>query len=237
LAKQKKLNITGMNWYAQAMTSSIGKKLVMALAGIFLILFLPVHMGINLLILGPDTVLFNIAANFMASNLVIKIVEIILFLAIILHVIYGLILQVQNWFARPKRYRIENYTSQSSFFSKWMIHTAAIILTFLIIHFFDFYFKVKIFGEEVDDIIINGKHYHDLGALVLAKFEMPLFVIIYLIGFLFLGFHLLHAFQSAFQTLGLNHSKYTPVIKALGVIYTVLIFAGFSLIPLLIYFA
>lgn len=215
-------------------TSSIGKKLMMALAGLFLVLFLLVHLGINLtLILFEDPRIFNIGAHFMATNLVIKIVEALLFGAIILHILYGLILQIMNWLARPLRYKIPNY-AQTSFFSKFMIHTALIILAFLVIHLADFYFKTK-FGH-VEEVVYDGRHYHDLGTLVVEKFSIGGFVIFYIASFLFLGFHLLHGFQSAFRTLGLDHKVYTPVIKTLGVLYTLIIVAGFSVIPLVIYF-
>jgi succinate dehydrogenase / fumarate reductase cytochrome b subunit len=104
-----------------------------------------------------------------------------------------------------------------------------IIFVFLSIHLADFYFKAKFFGE-VEDVMINGKQYHDLGSMVIAKFQIPGFVIFYIASFLFLGFHLIHGFQSAFQTLGIEHKKYTPVIKATGVIYTLLVVAGFTAI-------
>lgn len=216
-------------------TSSIGKKITMAAAGLFLVLFLLVHLGINsLLILFPETNNFNIAAHFMGTNILIKVFEVVLFGGFLLHIIYGLIVQIQNWFSRPTGYRVNNY-SQTSFFSKFMIHTAVIIFVFLAIHLSDFYFKAKFFGE-VEDVMINGKEYHDLGAMVIAKFQIPGFVIFYIASFLFLGFHLLHGFQSAFQTLGIEHKKITPAIKTTGVIYTIIIVAGFTAIPVVLYF-
>jgi succinate dehydrogenase / fumarate reductase, cytochrome b subunit len=216
--------------------SSIGRKLMMALAGLFLVVFLLVHLGINLtLILFDDPRIFNIAAYFMATNILIKIFEVVLFGGIFLHLIYGLIVQIMNWIARGKRYKIYN-NAQTSFFSKFMIHTAFIILVFLVIHLMDFYIKAKFGHGHVEEVVYNGKHYHDLGTMVLEKFSI-LWVDIFYIGcFLFLGFHLIHGFQSAFQTLGLNHTIYSPWIKALGVIYTFIIVIGFSVIPLIVYF-
>ncbi len=217
------------------LTSSIGKKLMMSLAGLFLIIFLLVHLGINLsLIFSDSREPFNKAAHFMATNTIVRIMEIVLFGGFFLHMIYGIVVQLQNWFARPRRYKIENY-SQTSFFSKFMIHTAAIITVFLVIHLSDFYFKAKLFGE-VPKVIYDGKEYHDLGILVIEKFKIGWMVIFYILCFIFLAFHLLHGFQSAFQSLGLNHKVYTPVIKAFGVFYTVLVTAGFIFIPLYVYF-
>ncbi len=217
------------------LTSSIGKKIMMSLAGLFLVVFLVVHLGINLtLILSDSREMFNKAAHFMGTNVVVRILELTLFGGFLLHMIYGIIVQLQNWLARPKRYKKENY-SQTSFFSKFMIHTAIIITIFLIIHLFDFYFKVKIFGD-VPSVIYDGKDYHDLGLLVVEKFKIGWIVIFYVVCFLFLAFHLLHGFQSAFQTLGINHPIYSPIIKASGIIYTIAITTGFIAIPIYIYF-
>jgi succinate dehydrogenase / fumarate reductase cytochrome b subunit len=215
-------------------TSSIGKKLLMSLAGIFLITFLLVHMGINLLvILYDDPMVFNKAAHFMGTNKLIKVFEIALFAGFLLHIIYALVLQVQNWIARPKRYHRAT-RSDTSLFSRWMIHTAIIILTFLVIHIADFYYKAK-FGNP-PDIVSDGVHYHDLASMVTGKFQQGGFVIFYIAAFIFLGFHLIHGFQSAFKTLGLDNRKYTPVIQGLSFIYTFVVVAGFTAIPLVIYF-
>ena len=217
-------------------TSSIGKKIMMGIAGLFLAIFLLVHLGINLLlIIFDDPQQFNIAAHFMGTNILIKIFEIVLFGGLLLHIIYGLFVQIQNWIARPKGYKVANY-AQTSFFSKFMIHTAVIIGVFLVIHLMDFYFKAKFFGE-VGEVMYNGKPYHDLGTLVIEKFKMSGFVIFYIACIIILGFHLLHGFQSAFRTLGLEHKIYTPIIQAIGIIYSMIIVVGFSSIPLVIYFS
>jgi succinate dehydrogenase / fumarate reductase, cytochrome b subunit len=216
------------------LTSSIGKKLLMSLAGIFLIVFLLVHMGINLLvIIFKDPMVYNKAAHFMSSNILIKIFEIVLFGGFLLHIIYALILQVQNWIARPQRYKKANF-SNTSFFSKFMIHTAAITLLFLVIHFLDFYIKAK-FGHA-SEVIVDGVAYHDFASEIVDKFKMLPVVIFYIAAFIFLGFHLIHGFQSAFKTLGLDNKKYTPVIQVLAILYSVLVVAGYSIIPVTIYF-
>ncbi len=220
---------------ANFFTSSIGKKILMAGLGLFLIIFLLVHLGINLLlVLSENRDAFNLAAHFMATNIVIKIFEILLFGGLLLHSLYGVIVQIQNWFARPVGYKKTN-NSETSFFSKFMIYTAVIVLIFLVLHLLDFYLKAKFFnGTQV--VMINGKEYEDLGLLVIKKFQLPGYIIFYIACFVILGFHLLHGFQSAFQTIGLNHKIYTPVVKTLGVLYTIFIVTGFTLIPLLIYF-
>lgn len=219
---------------ATVINSSIGKKLLMSLAGIFLILFLLVHLIINLLVVtSDDPMVYNKAAHFMSTNILVKIFEIVLFGGLLLHILYALILQIQNWLARPQRHSKYNF-SNTSFFSKFMIHTAAIIGIFLVIHMIDFYFKAKFGHGEI--IEIEGVKYHDFSSEVIQKFSMLQFVIFYLLSFLFLGFHLIHGFQSAFKTLGLHNSKYSSLINSLGIIYSLIVFLGFSAIPIIIYF-
>lgn len=221
-----------MGWFTSTITSSIGKKLIMSLAGIFLTIFLVVHLSINLTLLRNDGgQWFSAAAHFMSTNYVVKVFEIVLFLGFILHMIYGVVLQIQNWLSRPKRYRIENF-SQTSFFSKFMIHTAVIITVFLVIHLMNFYL-VKLNITAPPEGIADR---HDFYGMVMTLFHNQTYCIVYVCFMLFLAFHLSHAFQSAFQTLGLEHNKYTPFIKAFGIIYSIVIGLGFSLIPILIYF-
>ena len=215
-------------------TSSLGKKLLMSLAGIFLLTFLLVHLGINLLVvIYEDPMVYNKAAHFMTSNIVIKIFEIVLFGGLLLHMIYAFILQIQNWIARPKRYAKANY-SNTSFFSKFMIHTALITLVFLVIHFADFYVKAKL--GNAAEIIVDGVHYHDFASEVMDKFKMLPFVIFYIAAIVFLGFHLVHGFQSAFKTLGMDHKRYTPVVQFLAIVYSAIVVGGYSFIPVYIYF-
>jgi succinate dehydrogenase / fumarate reductase cytochrome b subunit len=217
-------------------TSSVGKKLIMSLAGLFLIIFLVLHLSINItLILCKSTETFNKAAAFMDNNPVVKVMEVILFGGLLLHMIYGAILQIQNLLARPVRYKKTNY-SQTSFFSKYLLHTAIIITIFLVIHLLDFWIKSEFLGAVHQITYADGKTYHDLGALVIERFKIGWVVIVYVILLFGLGFHLHHSFQSAFQTLGLNHKTYTPIIKTLGVIYTIAVTGGFMSIPLVIYF-
>ncbi|NCA84869.1 MAG: succinate dehydrogenase cytochrome b subunit [Clostridia bacterium] len=221
--------------------SSITKKAIMALAGLFLITFLFVHLGINLTLLIPgnettdDRELFNKAAHFMGTFFLVRAFEVILFGGLFIHIIYGLIVQIQNWMARPNRYKVEGW-SHTSPFSKFMIHTGAVILIFLVIHLMDFYIKAKFLGE-VADVTYNGDTTHDLGALVVLKFKNLWFVIGYIVAFVLLAFHLDHAFQSAFQTLGLNHSKYMPFLKGLSRAIAIFLGVAFTVIPLVIYFS
>lgn len=205
--------------------SSISRKFVMALAGLFLLLFLPLHLSINLLLLKSDPVPFNRAALFMASFPLIKIFEVVLLAAILIHVIYGIWLQVENWFARPVGYA-GGEKSKTASLSRFMIWTGGVVLTFLILHFFNFYFiKLGIVPGDPEDFYSVA---HNL-------FKIPAYIYIYLFCFLLLGFHLHHAFSSAFQTLGLNHRIWTPVVNVFAWIYAIAIPAGFAAIAIIIW--
>lgn len=211
--------------------SSLGKKLLMSLAGLFLCAFLVVHLGINLLLLRQDEgAAFKVGVEFMTTNPVIRIMEIILFGGFLVHIIWGIIVQVQNWMARPSRYAVTN-NSQTSFFSKYMIHTGAIIFIFLAIHLMNFYF-VKLGLSSAPEGVTQVQDKHDFYNMAINLFNKPAYSVIYIIFMVFLCFHLLHAFQSAFQTMGINHKKYSPFIKYFGIIYAIVIPAGFAFIPI-----
>ena len=211
--------------------SSLTKKFIMAFAGLFLAVFLIVHLGINLFIL-PITAnhveIFEAAVHFMSLP-IIKVFEVVLLGGFIIHIIYGLIVQVQNWMARPVRYKKEGY-SHTSFFSKYMIHTGIIIFIFLVMHFIHFYF-VKLGFTDAPEGPMTVASKHDFYNMTVNLFSNQIYSIIYIVLIVILGFHLNHAFQSAFQSLGLNHSKYTPFIKAIGTIYSIIVPLGFIVIP------
>lgn len=217
------------------MYSSITKKVIMSLMGLFLITFLLVHLGLNLVLLfDKSKETFNLAAHFMGTNPVVKILEVVLFGGFIIHIFWGVILYFQNNAARPQSYAVSN-NSQESFFSKYMIHTGALVLAFLVIHLLDFWYKSR-FAGGILPIQIGGVDYEDMGQLVLDKFQSPVYTTLYVAFLLFMGFHLDHAFQSALQSIGINHSKYTPFFKKFSRFLAVVITIGYITIPLVIYF-
>jgi succinate dehydrogenase / fumarate reductase cytochrome b subunit len=206
--------------------SSITKKIILALAGLFLITFLVIHLVINLLLLLNDGgAAYSEAVKFMTTNPLIKVMEVFLFGGFAIHIVLGVIIQIYNWIARPVRYKVEGY-SHTSFFSKYMIHTGAIIFVFLMVHFFNFYF-VKLGWVSPP----AGMEKEDFYLMATLLFSNRFYAILYVVLMVFLAFHLNHAFQSAFQTLGLNHSKYTPFIKFIGTLYSIFIPLGFASIP------
>jgi len=202
--------------------ASISKKFVMALAGLFLLTFLPVHLIINFMLLGSDPEPFNAAAHFMATFPLVKIFEILLMAAILIHVAYGIYLQISNWLARPVGY-VSGNKAETSFFSRFMIWTGATVLTFLVLHFFNFYFIKLGFVEGDPENFYSVAH---------NLFKIPAYNYIYLACFTLLGFHLYHAFSSAFQTLGLNNRIWTPIVKKVALFYAILIPAGFAFISI-----
>ncbi len=211
--------------------SSITKKIIMSLMGLFLLTFLLVHLTLNSFLLF-DKDLFNEGAHFMGTNPLIQVFQWVLFAGFAIHILYGIILQIQNWVSRPKGYKKRAWMEQSPF-SKYMIYTGAIIFIFLAIHLGNFFFvKMGWVGNGVPEL--GGKE--DMGQLVIDLFSNGGYVAFYVIMFLLMGFHLDHAFQSAFQTLGLNHPTYWGFIKGLSRVYAIVITLGFVIIPLVIYF-
>jgi len=206
----------------------------MALAGLFLTIFLLVHLTINLMLLFDSSgELFNKAASFMAHNPLIQAFQWVLFAGFIIHMLYGITLQIQNWLARPSRYKVEGF-SHTSPFAKFMIHTAIVILIFLVIHLVNFFFQAK-FGH-LQMVQYNGVEYEDMATLVREKFSLTSIVVFYLVALVLLAFHLHHGFQSAFQSMGWNHPKYTPCVKTLSTLLAIIIPLGFMMIPLFIFF-
>ncbi|MFN3555159.1 MAG: succinate dehydrogenase cytochrome b subunit [Bacteroidales bacterium] len=208
--------------------TSLSHKYVMAAAGAFLMLFLVSHLATNLLLLAGDGgELFDQAVEFLLTNPAIKIMEYVLFAGFIIHIIVGVILELHNRRSRPVGYHVAPKSGTSTF-SKFMIHTGIIIFIFLLLHLYHFFF-VKLGWMPLYGGAESG---HDFYPMVVYQFRNPVISIIYIISFVFLGFHLKHAFQSAFQSFGLNHDKYMPAIKLFGTLYAIIIAVGFSIIPL-----
>lgn len=228
-----------MNWITQFLTSSIGKKLVMSLTGLFLILFLVIHLTGNLQLLYRDNgEAFNLYAKFMTTNPLISTISWGLYAFILLHAVQGWLLAYKNRLARGTvRYAVTT-TKNVGFASGNMALLGSLIFVFLVIHMGDFWYAMK-FTERLPYITYEGQTegVKDLYSKVMVTFRQPWFVVGYVVAMIVLALHLLHGFQSAFQSLGLNHKKYTPVIKFLGVVYSIVIPAAFAAIPLIMYFS
>lgn len=220
-------------------SNSIGRKFLMGITGLFLISFLLVHCFINALIFvndGGET--FNIGAHFMSSNWIIRAMEIVLFLGILAHIFLALRLTLQNNKARPVKYAVKSKNS-SKWYSRWMGLLGTLILMFLIIHMRHFWAETRVIGlehfEEVGMSVTDINENENLFGVMQLVFSELWVVIVYCAAMFSLGYHLLHGFQSAFQSLGLNHKKYTPMIKSAGVGFSIVIPAVFAAMPVSMY--
>jgi succinate dehydrogenase / fumarate reductase, cytochrome b subunit len=223
-----------MSWVITTFTSSIGKKIVMGVTGLFLCSFLVVHCGINALIFkdlfvtDDNGALFESAAHFMGTNWVIRTMEIVLFAGILLHIAQALILTIQNKKARPIGYAVSNGNANSKWYSRSMGLLGTLILMFLIIHIKHFWYVSRLTNHLEEG--------HTLFGEMQEVFENPVWVILYVLSMISLAYHLMHGFQAGFQTLGINHPKYTPFIISFGKAFSIVIPFIFALMPLAFYF-
>lgn len=220
--------------------SSIGKKLIMSISGLFLISFLLIHLTLNsFLLLHDGGEMFNAAAHFMKTNPLIKLVEPVLGLGFIIHIVYAFILTRQNQKARgTSNYASGNNTTGVSWASKNMLVLGVTLLAFLIVHIAQFWVKMKITGSpllEGKDIMIAGVHTHveNAYALVNVAFGELWIVALYVVGSLGLAIHLSHGFWSAFQSMGLSNDVWKKRFACAGVAISWFIGLGFSLIAVL----
>jgi succinate dehydrogenase / fumarate reductase, cytochrome b subunit len=228
-----------MKWLTTYLTSSIGRKWTMGLTGLFLILFLIVHLIGNFQLLKDDGgESFNKYTYFMTHNPLIKTVSYGLYFFIILHTIQGLLLWRDNKKAKGQNYAVKATVPGVKIESQYMALLGTLILFFLIIHMGDFWYKMKftdLMAMRSYGDFAEGEPIKDLYARVSEAFMNPLLIAAYVVGQIVLFFHLKHGFQSAFQTMGINHPKYTPFIKSVGLVYAILVPLGFAIIPIIFF--
>jgi len=218
------------------LNSSIGRKVAMALSAFFLMIFILQHFAINILsVFSPDT--FNEVSHFMGTFWLIQFVlQPVLIFGVVFHFIMGFVLEIKNKKARQISYAKNNGSANSTWMSRNMIWSGGFILVFLIIHFIDFWFpeiNTKYIVGDMSGTLPNGefRYYEEL----VHKFEQIWRVALYCLGFVFLALHLLHGFNSAFQSVGANN-KYTKGLKGFGKAYAILIPLGFIFIALFHHF-
>lgn len=224
------------------LTTSIGKKLLMSVSGLFLILFLFVHLTLNSFLLLDGVMgfqegqFFNAGSHFMATNPLIKIIEPILALGFMVHILYSLVLTFQNRKARgPQRYASGNKTTGVEWASQNMLVLGIAILAFLIVHMINFFLRMRGYivwtPAEVEfpffGTMAKGE---DAYSLVNSTFQILPIVILYIIGSIALAFHLSHGFWSSFQTIGLNNTKWMPRLKWISNILAIILGGGFTVI-------
>lgn len=257
-----------MNWSYKMLSSSIGQKILMSLTGLFLCSFLVIHLIGNIQLLNEDGGLsFNQYTVFMTTSPLIKAISYLLYFTIVFHAYKGLVLAFRNKQARTSKYAISPGNSTSFWASRWMGVLGTIILVFIVVHMSEFWFEYK-FGQlpykqyEVnlstgEPIAINDYNQpittkmveyiegnskivvvKDIYGITRTAFKNPFIVLLYVFSMGAIAFHLIHGFKSAFQTLGLNHSKYNPLIRFLGLwVFGILIPLAFAVLPVYIFFS
>jgi succinate dehydrogenase / fumarate reductase, cytochrome b subunit len=214
-----------MGWFLKFLNSSIGKKFMMAVTGSFLLIFLIIHLVGNItLFFGPG------AFNAYVSTLdvikpLIRVIEVVLLGAFVLHIFNGLRLWLENKRARGITYKVNGSKENSTVFSRTMFVTGSIVFIFLVIHLGTFFWQFNVHYPE------NLEH-HQYFLIVKGFLQTPWYSTVYIVAVLLLGFHLNHGFQSAFQTFGWNHNRYFPLIKKLGTIYAIIMALGFASLPI-----
>jgi len=209
-------------------SSSIGRKVLMALSAIFLILFLVIHLSVNLIsVFSKET--FNEASHFMGYNPLIQfLMQPVLGGAVVFHFIMGFILEFKNKKARPVKYAYNKTSANASWASKNMIISGAVILAFLFLHMYDFWLHEMSYKYVEGSLPDAHRYWEELH----HKFADTWRVVFYVISFVLLGLHLSHGFQSSFQSIGARHPKYLPAIKLIGNIYSIVIPLGFIFIAI-----
>lgn len=261
-----------MNKFLSIFSLSIGRKLLMALTGLFLVVFLLVHVSGNLQLFKHDNGLaFNTYSVFMTTNPLIKTVSYLLYATIILHSILALVLTLKNMGARKSKYAVSAGNANSKWYSRNMGILGTLLLAFLIIHMSNFWYEykfkevpwamyttnietsevnfrditeeVKKFPKKPDykmqEISMEGQQIlliKDLYKEVKYDFENELWIVVlYVLAMFAVGFHLLHGFRSAFQTLGINHPTYSAIIKTIGIAFSIIVPVLFAAMPLYFY--
>ncbi len=222
--------------------SSIGKKLLMSLSGLFLIMFLIIHLTVNSFLLIPDGGdFFNAAAHFMATTPAIRAIEPLLALGFLIHILWGVKLTLENRKARGSAgYTSGNKTKRVSWASKNMFVLGITVGAFLVLHVAHFWVKMRLTGDpllEHTTVSIAGVNteVENAYALVNHTFSYLWIVIVYVIGAVGLAIHLSHGFWSAFQTIGFSNEIWRKRLTFLGHLFATIMGIGFSIIPVLQY--
>lgn len=209
-----------MNWFPAALGSSVGKKLMMALTGLAFIGFLAAHMAGNLTIYGGKAAFNGYAEKLQSLGPLLNIFRAGMITFALVHILTGLYLFLLNWKARTVSYTVYASAGGRTLSSRTMPYTGLLILAFVIFHLFQFTFVDKAATTIFD--------------IVTAAFSRPGYVLLYAALMVIVAFHVRHGFWSAFQSLGANHPKYMPAIRALSVVAGVVVALGFGLLPIVI---
>ena len=213
------------------LSSSIARKVAMALSALFLIFFLIMHLSVNVTSIFSET-LFNHLSHFMGTNPVVQfLLQPILIFGVVFHFVMGFVLELKNKKATAVKYAKDNGAANSTWTSRNMVYSGLVILAFIVLHFIDFWIpelNTKYVQGDMSGLLDGTQDFRYFEELQ-HKFVNPLRVLAYVVSFVLLGLHLAHGFQSAFQSMGFNN-RYTKTVKAAGKIYSIIIPAGFILV-------
>ena len=210
-----------MNWITGTLGSSIGKKMMMAITGISFCGFLTAHLAGNLTIYGGKDAFNGYAEHLHALGPLVTLAEIGLLTFALVHVITGILLFLENRKARPVRYKVNKSAGGRTIGSATMPYTGIALLAFILLHLVNFHFV-----DKTDTTIF---------AIVSDAFANPAYVAIYIAAMVVAAIHVSHGFWSAFQTIGLNHPKYMPLIKIVSIVFAVIVGVGFGFLPIYIF--
>lgn len=215
-------------------SASIGRKFLMSITGLFLISFLSIHLTLNLFLTFDDSgQLFNLAAHFMATNPLIRIMEPILAIGFVVHIIWSGWITLENMRARPQKYAYGDQLLKWWEPAKNMFILGAMILIFLVIHITNFYIKMKWTGDPIlKEVNVGGVEMHNAYALVSNLFLSRAYDLLYIAGGILVGLHISHGFWGAFQTIGFTNQIWLKRLKFLAVAVGIIFAAGFSYIPI-----
>ncbi len=206
----------------------------MALTGLFLCLFLVIHLAGNLQLLLPAEraqIQYNFYSELLTHNIIIKVISYILYASILAHAAYAILLEVKSRAANGRRYAYDRRSQVTPWYRRQMTFLGILLLVFLVVHMKNFWYTYKFGAPAIDTA---GRK--DLYTIVATAYSQWWYVLFYVVSMLVLGFHLWHGFFSAFQTIGLYHTKYGRWMKLFGKVFTVAITGGFIIIPIYMYF-
>jgi succinate dehydrogenase / fumarate reductase cytochrome b subunit len=207
----------------------------MALTGLFLISFLIIHVGLNACIWANDNgSMFNRGAHFMGSTVVVRLIEVVLFIGFFIHIIQGWVLEAQNRSKRKQGYAVTLGNKGSKWYSRSMGLLGTLLFLFLVMHISHFWISSRITGD-LPQVTYNGVEMHNLYSRIIEVFQSPVVVILYVLGCISLMYHLMHGFKSAFRTLGVHNYRYFSLIKATGYGFSIIVSIAFAMMPISVY--
>lgn len=217
-----------------SLNTTIIRKVLMALTGLFLSFFLIIHLAGNLQLLLPEEIArtqYNAYSHLLSGNYIIKFISYVLYLSILAHALFALVLTINNYRAGGSKYAVDRRRQVSGWITRNMGLLGSLIFVFLVVHLANFWYVYK-FGHPALDAGGNK----DLYTIVIELYKEPLYVLAYVVAMFILGFHLWHGFQSAFRTLGLYHLKYSRWVRYFGFFFSLVMTIGFAIIPIILYF-